>query len=207
MQSTAHADRITSRILEVATGAVGVQRVAALPDGDGLTLITGGARSGKSTYAERLAVSLARPVIFVATAEPKDDDMRQRIAAHQANRPAGWQTIEEPLSVTIALRARFPGGHTGLAMPIVLLDCLTLLVSNLLLAGRPAPAEIEALIAWQRSTGATLIAVTNEVGLGIVPDNVLARQYRDLLGQANQAFAAAASRVVLMVSGIALQIK
>lgn len=173
---------------------------------DGLTLVTGGARSGKSDYAQRLAASLGRPVLFVATAEPNDEDMRQRIERHQASRPAEWQTLEEPLSVAVALRTRFPQTAVGGA-PVVLLDCITLLVSNLLLAGRPVQPEIEALLGWQRQSGATLIAVTNEVGLGIVPDNALARQYRDALGLANQALAGAASTVVLLVSGIALAIK
>ncbi len=171
---------------------------------DGFTLVTGGLRSGKSSFAERLAASLGRPVLFVATAEAGDDDMRQRIARHQASRPSDWQTIEEPLSVAISLRARVP---TGPAAPVVLLDCVTMLVSNLLLANRPIQPEIDALIAWQQRSEATLIAVTNEVGLGIVPDNALARQYQDALGQANQALAAAADKVVLMVAGLALAIK
>src|SRR5262249_51313100 len=123
-----------------------------------------------------------------------------RIDAHRASRPPQWQTLEEPLSVTVALRARpLP--------PVVLLDCVTLLVSNLMLAGRPADAEIDAFAAWAGAAGSTVIAVTNEVGLGIVPDNAFARTYRDLLGRANQRLAAAASSVVLMVSGLPLQIK
>lgn len=168
---------------------------------EGLTLVTGGARSGKSAYGERLAASFDRPVLFVATAEAKDDDMRRRIAAHQASRPAGWQTLEEPLSVAVRLRAQWQTGS------VVLLDCVTLLASNLLLDGRSVQPEIDGLVAWQQSAGATLIVVTNEVGLGIVPDNALARQYRDLLGQANQSLARAATSVVLMVAGIPLRIK
>ncbi|MHB8621594.1 MAG: bifunctional adenosylcobinamide kinase/adenosylcobinamide-phosphate guanylyltransferase, partial [Chloroflexota bacterium] len=167
--------------------------------------VTGGARSGKSRYAERLAASLSAEVMFVATAEPGDEDMRRRIAAHQASRPGHWQTLEAPLGVAVALRAQLgdspPGGR------LVLLDCITLLVSNLLLSGRPVEPEIEALIAWQRATGVPLIAVTNEVGLGIVPDNAAARRYRDLLGQANQRLAEVAGSVVLLVAGIALSIK
>ena len=168
---------------------------------EGLTLVTGGARSGKSAYAERLAASHGRPVLFVATAEARDDDMRQRIERHRAGRPAGWQTLEEPIAVAVRLRAQYQSDA------VVLVDCVTLLVSNLLLAGRPVQPEIDGLIAWQASCGATLIAVTNEVGLGIVPDNALAREYRDLLGQTNQALAAAAGNVVLMVAGIPLAIK
>jgi adenosylcobinamide kinase/adenosylcobinamide-phosphate guanylyltransferase len=171
-----------------------------------LTLVTGGARSGKSAYAQQLAASAGSRVLFVATAEPKDEDMRQRIERHRASRPADWQTLEEPLSVAVALRSRF-GGASRAQGPLVLLDCVTLLVSNLLLAGRPVQPEIEALIAWQQQSGARMIAVTNEVGLGIVPDNALARQYRDELGLANQALAAAAGTVVLMVAGLPIAIK
>ncbi|MFI5266230.1 MAG: bifunctional adenosylcobinamide kinase/adenosylcobinamide-phosphate guanylyltransferase [Chloroflexota bacterium] len=168
---------------------------------EGFTLVTGGARSGKSAYAERLAASSGKPVLFVATAEAGDQDMRQRIERHRAGRPALWQTIEEPLSVAVAIRAQ------GNAAPVVLLDCVTLLVSNLLLAGRPVQAEIEALVQWRNQSGARLIAVTNEVGLGIVPDNALARQYQDALGLANQTLAAAADEVILMVAGLAVAIK
>src|SRR5205823_1834589 len=152
---------------------------------------------------EQLAASLARPVLFVATAEAGDEDMRARIERHRAGRPAEWQTIEEPLSVAVSLQARVPSGGQA---PVVLLDCVTLLVSNLLLANRPVMAEIGALVNWQRQSGTRLIAVTNEVGWGIVPDNVLARRYQDALGEANQALAAAADRVVLMVSGLPLAI-
>ncbi|HLY64757.1 MAG TPA: bifunctional adenosylcobinamide kinase/adenosylcobinamide-phosphate guanylyltransferase, partial [Chloroflexota bacterium] len=98
------------------------------------TLVTGGARSGKSAFAQQLAASYGQPVLFVATAEPADDEMRQRIGQHRASRPSGWQTLEEPLSVAVALRARITP-ESRLTIPIVLLDCVTLLTSNLLLAG------------------------------------------------------------------------
>jgi adenosylcobinamide kinase / adenosylcobinamide-phosphate guanylyltransferase len=165
------------------------------------TLVTGGARSGKSAYAERLAASSSKPVLFVATAEARDEDMRERIERHKASRPAGWQTIEEPLSVAVAIRAQ------GNGAAVVVLDCVTLLVSNLLLAGRPVQPEIEALVQWYKQSGARFVAVTNEVGLGIVPDNALARQYQDALGLANQTLAAAAGEVILMVAGLAVAIK
>jgi adenosylcobinamide kinase / adenosylcobinamide-phosphate guanylyltransferase len=171
---------------------------------EGFTLVTGGARSGKSSYAERLAGKAGRPVLFVATAEARDDDMRQRIERHRASRPAQWQTVEEPLSVAVAIRARVAGSQPA---PVVVLDCVTLLVSNLMLAGRPVQPEIDALVQWRDQTGARLIAVTNEVGLGIVPDNPLARQYQDALGLANQALATAADEVILMVAGLAVAIK
>lgn len=166
-----------------------------------LTLITGGARSGKSAYAERLAAESGAPVLYVATAEAGDEDMRARIEAHRAARPEGWQTIEEPQAVSIRVKAHYRQGT------VVLLDCITLLVSNLLLAGRPVEPEIDGLIAWQQAAGSMLIAVTNEVGLGIVPDNELARHYRDALGVANQRLAAAATHVVLMVAGLPIAIK
>jgi adenosylcobinamide kinase / adenosylcobinamide-phosphate guanylyltransferase len=171
---------------------------------EGLTLVTGGARSGKSAYAQRLAAEDGRPVLFVATAEAGDDDMRRRIERHRTGRPADWQTIEEPVSVAAALRAQFGAGRPPAA---VLLDCVTLLVSNLLLAKRPVQPEIEAIAGWQKQSGARLIAVTNEVGLGVVPDNELARRYRDELGLANQTLAAQASEVVLLVAGVPLAIK
>jgi len=165
-----------------------------------LTLITGGARSGKSAYGQTLAVDSGGPVLFVATAEALDGDMAARIERHRAARPAEWETFEEPLQVAAALRSCWAG-------QLVLLDCVTLLVSNLLLAGRPVQPEIEAVIGWQREAGATLIAVTNEVGLGVVPENALAREYRDALGLANQALAQAAERVILMVAGLPLVLK
>ncbi|HEX6510799.1 MAG TPA: bifunctional adenosylcobinamide kinase/adenosylcobinamide-phosphate guanylyltransferase [Chloroflexota bacterium] len=165
----------------------------------GLTLITGGARSGKSAYAQQLATASGQPVLFVATAEARDDDMRRRIEAHRASRPASWETLERPLGAAEAL--------ASVAGRLVVLDCITLLVSNLLLAGFAVEPEVQALIAWQRHSRSPLIAVTNEVGLGIVPDNALAREYRDALGGANQALAAAADRVVLMVAGLPVEIK
>ncbi|MBV8083919.1 MAG: bifunctional adenosylcobinamide kinase/adenosylcobinamide-phosphate guanylyltransferase [Chloroflexi bacterium] len=166
-----------------------------------LTLITGGARSGKSAYAERLAARSGAPVLYVATAEAGDEEMRARIEAHRATRPASWQTIEEPQAVSISLKVHYRPGM------VVLLDCITLLVSNLLLAGRPIQPEIDALVAWQQSAGSMLIAVTNEVGLGVVPDNELARRYRDDLGLANQRLAAAATHVLLMVAGLPMSLK
>jgi adenosylcobinamide kinase / adenosylcobinamide-phosphate guanylyltransferase len=173
---------------------------------ENFTLITGGVRSGKSDYAQRLAVSVGRPVLFVATAEAKDEEMRQRIDRHRAGRPVEWQTLEEPLSLAVALRTRLPQANLPGA-PVILVDCINLLVTNLLLASRPVQPEIEALIAWRQESRASLIAVTNEAGLGVVPDNALARQFCDELGLANQALAAAASTVVLMVAGQPLAVK
>ena len=177
-----------------------------------LILITGGARAGKSTFAGNLAADRAGggPVWFVATAEPLDADMAARIAAHRAERPAGWVTVEAPRGV--ADRIAEAGPPAG----VVLIDCLTLLVSNVLLA-HPEPAavadvwptvaaEVDGIVRASRGTAATIV-VTNEVGLGVVPATPLGRVYRDLLGAANQRLAAAADQVFLVVSGIPLQIK
>lgn len=170
-----------------------------------LTLFTGGARSGKSARAEQYAAHLGRPVLYLATAEARDDEMRARIAAHQSRRPAEWTTREEPLAVATALRSAATGAT-------VLLDCLSLLISNLLLANEADPdlaivAEVDALLHVARERDLNLIVVTNEVGLGIVPAYPLGRIYRDLLGRANQQVAAAADEVYLVVCGIPVELK
>ncbi len=170
-----------------------------------IVLFTGGARSGKSRRAEQFAARLARPVTYIATAEAGDDEMRQRIAAHRAQRPAVWATVEAPLAVAPAMRA-LPLGS------VVLLDCLSLLTTNLLLAHEndPEPAvmlEVAALLAVARERNLTLIVVTNEVGQGVVPAYPLGRVYRDLLGWANQRVAAEAEAVYLVVVGIPVELK
>ncbi|MEN9934815.1 MAG: hypothetical protein RLZZ387_1394 [Chloroflexota bacterium] len=169
-----------------------------------LTLITGGARSGKSTFAQRLAEARGQDVLFVATAEPLDDEMAAKISRHRGERPAGWRTLEEPRRLADALATVAPA-------PVVLLDCVTLWVSNLLLAEgaawEGASAELDALLAWRRASGCELIAVTNEVGLGIVPADALSRAYRDWLGFFNQRLAAEAAAVYLCVSGLPIEIK
>ena len=165
-----------------------------------LLLITGGARAGKSRFAQAQAWALGQErVSFIATAEPLDGEMRQRIAQHRAERPPAWETLEAPLEVPQALQQARHG--------VVLLDCLTLWVSNLMLAGLEVLPALEHLLAVRAQTGKTLLVVTNEVGLGIVPDNPLARRYRDLLGAANARVAQEAQRVYLLVAGIPLQIK
>ncbi len=165
-----------------------------------LLLITGGARAGKSRFAQAQAWALGQErVSFIATAEPLDGEMRQRIAKHRAERPPAWETLEAPLEVPQALERARHG--------VVLLDCLTLWVSNLMLAGLEVEPALEHLLAVRAQTGKTLLVVTNEVGLGIVPDNPLARRYRDLLGAANARVAQEAQRVYLLVAGIPLQIK
>lgn len=167
-------------------------------------LITGGARSGKSQFAQKLAVEAGGEVLFIATAEAKDEDMRLRIEAHRESRPKGWKTLEAPLGVS-----EIVGQHAGGAETVVV-DCITLLVANIILQGQgeePALREIEALVDKMDGLGATFILVTNEVGLGIVPDNELGRRYRDCLGKANQILAQHADEVYLMVAGIPLKLK
>jgi adenosylcobinamide kinase/adenosylcobinamide-phosphate guanylyltransferase len=183
-----------------------------------LILVTGGARSGKSTYAERLAQRSGRSVAYIATATAGDDDMRDRIARHQAARPASWQTIEEPLHLANAVQ------RAASLADIILLDCITVWLSNWLLLqdeltsveSTPASVysegalqEIEALLKEARALNAQqrLVIVTNEVGLGIVPAFALGRVYRDVLGAVNRRLAQEAARVYLLVAGLAVDIK
>ena len=171
-----------------------------------LTLILGGARSGKSTFAEKLASSASK-VLFVATAEALDQDMASRIEAHQRARAATWRTLEEPR----ALESALPKAAQG--CDLVLIDCLTLWVSNLLLQEAPKMADdgiqlrAEALRATYHGGSASWVVVSNEVGLGVVPPTALGRRYRDVLGRVNQAFATEADHVYLLVAGLALDLK
>jgi len=175
-----------------------------------LTLILGGARSGKSSYAEQLAAKMGPNVLYIATAQPGDDEMAARIETHRQARPAQWQTVEAPRNVGAALAAL---NHRP---DVLLLDCLTLLVTNIVLAMEAQPqaeveaavqAEIEAIVAAQAQLNAPLIVVSNEVGLGLVPPYPLGRVYRDVLGRANQKLAASAQRVLFMVAGLPMTVK
>ncbi|MEX0806446.1 MAG: bifunctional adenosylcobinamide kinase/adenosylcobinamide-phosphate guanylyltransferase [Candidatus Binatia bacterium] len=168
-----------------------------------IILITGGARSGKSKYAEQRAGELGPRRLYIATAEPKDEEMAQRIAAHQKQRGNEWNTIEEPVELVQALLAR-----RG-AIDCALVDCLTLWLSNLLLRrdGQYAEEKVEKLVKIMPRLDFHVVFVTNEVGWGIVPDNQLARQFRDLAGWANQRMAATANEVVLTVAGIPMIVK
>jgi adenosylcobinamide kinase/adenosylcobinamide-phosphate guanylyltransferase len=163
-------------------------------------LITGGARSGKSVLAERIALGLGRPAIYIATAEAQDDEMAARIALHQSRRGPEWQTLSAPLDLARALR----DSDTG---PPRLVDCITLWLSNLMLAGQDWEAEVTALAALLPRLSAPVVMVTNEVGAGIVPENRLARQFRDAAGQTNQILAAACTEVWVSIAGQPLRIK
>ncbi len=160
-----------------------------------ITFVLGGARSGKSRYAEGLVAGSPPPWRYVATGQAFDGEMRARIAEHRARRDTRWMTVEAPLDLTAALEGDRP----------VLVDCLTLWVSNLLLAEREP--DWPALRAALDARVAPTVLVSNEVGLGIVPDNALARRFRDMAGVLHQSVAARADRVVLMVAGIAMVVK
>lgn len=166
-------------------------------------LVTGGARAGKSSFVLAQAEATAAPTIaFVATAEVGDDEMAERIERHRAERSARWHTVEEPLDLERLLPT--------LAHGAVVVDCLTLWVSNLMFhprAGTDPEARIDALVrALGRMTVPTWL-VTNEVGLGIVPGDPISRRYRDLLGRCNQRVAAAADHVTFVVSGLPMTLK
>lgn len=165
-----------------------------------LTLILGGARSGKSSYAEALLTALPAPWAYVATAEAFDDEMRDRIRHHQARRGAGWVQYETPLDIAAALSGDAAGQPC-------LVDCLTLWLSNLMHAERDIVRETEALIGALSKRSAPCIMVSNEVGLGIVPDNTLARQFRDEAGRLNQRIAGVADCVVFVAAGLPMTLK
>jgi adenosyl cobinamide kinase/adenosyl cobinamide phosphate guanylyltransferase len=163
----------------------------------GLTFLVGGSRSGKSRLAQAMAARTERPVVVIATAEAGDDEMAARIGRHRADRPPGWTTFEEPIDLDRALRSAAPDAF-------VVIDCLTLWVSNLL--GRELTdddvairADAAAELAAAHPGGA--VAVSNEVGMGVVPANAMARRYADLLGRVNATWAAAADRPFLVVAG------
>lgn len=166
-------------------------------------LITGGARSGKSQFAERLAEPFDR-VLYLATGEAKDEEMAQRIRRHRRHRPRAWQTLEEPLELIPAV-ARLQEQEQ-----VILIDCVTLWISNLLgreLDDQAILQKVDGLAKLLDPPGCRILVVTNEVGQGIVPANPMARRFRDLTGSANQRLAQAVSRVYWMVAGIPLRVK
>ena len=179
-----------------------------------LTLILGGARSGKSTFAEKMAAEQDGKVVYIATAEAKDDEMVARIKKHQAERPLSWQTLEIPTNIGAYL------AQNPITADVVLLDCLTLLVTNVLLVENPdledidegrsetaVATEISALITTIQQSNAHWLIVSNEVGLGLVPPYPIGRIYRDTLGRANQQLAKAANHVHFLVAGLPITVK
>ena len=164
-------------------------------------LVLGGARSGKSRYAQARAEAMDGRLVFIATAQAYDGEMAERIARHQADRDARWATVEAPLDLAAAVTQ-----HAG-ADAVVLVDCLTLWASNLLLASRDTDAEARQLCRAIADAPGAIVTVSNEVGLGIVPDNALARRFRDVAGVLNQHVATASNEVVMMVSGLPLTVK
>jgi adenosylcobinamide kinase / adenosylcobinamide-phosphate guanylyltransferase len=165
-----------------------------------LTLVLGGARSGKSRYAESLITALPGPWTYVATAQACDPEMAERIASHRQRRAKGWHTVEAPHEIAKALAQAPP------TLPL-LLDCLTLWLSNRMLADADIDAEVVAIEAALDARAGPSVLVSNEVGSGIVPENALARRFRDLQGRLNARVAARADRVVLLVAGLPLVVK
>jgi len=176
-----------------------------------IILITGGARSGKSLFAEKYATAQGKSVAYIATAQIYDQEMESRVARHRQRRAESWQTFESPYDADQAIQQAAIQGQ------VILLDCLTLYTSNLLLSPNTPNGpeekyqyimkEIDKLLVSARASQAIVLFVTNEVGMGIVPDNALARQYRDIAGMVNQKVAACADEVYLVVSGLAVEIK
>ena len=169
-----------------------------------IIFILGGARSGKSSYAIALAKKGRRKTAFIATCQALDKEMRGRIMLHQKTRPKDWHTFEEAYNVSGLVN------KIGVKFEIIIIDCITLLVSNLMLKGLSADAiqkEISSILAALNKSKARVIIVSNEVGLGIVPRNKLARNFRDLAGQVNQIIASKADEVFFMAAGIPLKIK
>ena len=162
-----------------------------------LTLVLGGARSGKSRHAEGIVMREAPPWTYVATAQAFDGEMRERIAAHRAGRAEGWRTVEAPIDLVGVLGGSEP----------VLVDCLTLWLTNVMLAEMDVAAAMAGLEAAVVGRSGVTVLVSNEVGLGIVPDNALARRFRDAAGVLHQRLAARADGVVLMVAGIPVTVK
>ena len=182
--------------------------------GERLIMVTGGARSGKSRWAEKMAADLGHghPVLYIATCMPRDEEMKQRVRRHRQRRPPDWITVEEEFNPAEKVRSPAPG------IGVILIDCLTMWISNLLLREHQEGREdsfyyekvipaVEELALAAGAAPCPVICVTNEVGCGIVPENHLSRIYRDLVGWSNQALARYASEVYLVCAGLAVNLK
>ena len=178
-----------------------MQRDDHAPSGVRSLLVLGGARSGKSAYAQGLAEACGPERLYLATAGAGDEEMAARIARHRADRGRGWATLEEPLEVARALGAEARPGR------VVVVDCLTLWLSNVMLAGRDPGQAVAGLIRAIEGLAGPAILVSNEVGLGIVPEHRLGREFRDWQGRANREIAAACDAAVFIAAGLPLQLK
>ena len=165
-----------------------------------VTLLLGGARSGKSHYAQQLGQQAER-VVFVATAQAGDDEMRRKIDLHRSSRPQHWQTVEEPLALAETIALHGPG------CDVLIIDCLTFFAANLLEAGTDKSAPVDALCSALQSPPCSVVLVSNEVGMGVVPEYASGRRFRDLLGEMNQRVARVASDVLLLVAGLPMVLK
>ncbi len=169
-----------------------------------IIFILGGARSGKSNYAVNLAKSRGKRVVFIATCIPADSEMKQRVELHKKSRPATWRLVEEAVDIDSALRKAKTGCDA------ILIDCMGLFISNLMAvesSDKKIEEKVRQVIGQIKKSASDVIVVSNEVGMGIVPDNPLARRFRDLLGRVNQMIAKEADKVIMMYAGIATVIK
>lgn len=165
------------------------------------TLVLGGAASGKSAFAENLVLGMPGRPVYIATAQAFDEEMTDKIAVHKARRGAAWTNIEEPLDLAGAI------ARSDAADAVMLVDCLTLWLNNLMADDRDIAAETAQLIDIMGNLQGSLVLVANEVGLGVVPDNALARAFRNLHGTLNQAVAGAADRVIFVAAGLPMALK
>jgi adenosylcobinamide kinase/adenosylcobinamide-phosphate guanylyltransferase len=164
-------------------------------------LVLGGARSGKSRFAQTQAEHLPGDLVYIATAQALDSEMEERIVRHRSDRGPRWRTVEEPLDLTSTISAESSPGS------VLLVDCLTLWASNLIFADRDVDSDLAALAETIGCARGKLIFVSNEVGLGIVPDNALARRFRDVAGEINQSVARAVDAAVFMAAGLPFVLK
>lgn len=171
------------------------------PDGSDCTLVLGGARSGKSRFAEERLMKSGRSLVYVATGRSLDDEMETRVRTHRARRGAEWSTVEEPIELVAALRSHATSDRA------ILIDCLTLWVTNLMLEDRDVRAASDELSDCLGDLPGVLVFVSNEVGLGIVPDNAMAREFRDHTGHLHQKIAERADSVFFIAAGLPLKMK